>query len=133
MLKESLMILLTANLQVTTPVKERNVVINKAAGRYALDKKHLLKLAKIESNFMEKAININKNKTVDYGMFQINSVHWDTTCKEYNIFLLEGNALCAAKIVKKIQTKYKGIDDCWLARYHSNTASIKRKYCERLR
>ena len=36
----------------------------------------LKKIAKIESNLNPKCVGVNKNKTVDYGLMQINSCHF---------------------------------------------------------
>jgi len=36
-----------------------------------------LAIASAESNMNCEAMNVNDNKTVDYGLFQINSIHWE--------------------------------------------------------
>lgn len=44
-----------------------------AGKRYGVDPILLISIAKVESNFNPKAININRNGTKDYGIMQINS------------------------------------------------------------
>lgn len=69
-------------------------------------KKHtintMLCIAEKESNFDQMAVHRNRNKTVDYGLFQINSIHLkfcDTTTDE--LFNIQDNAKCALKVHKK--------------------------------
>lgn len=61
-------------------------------------------IAKYESNFNSKAINIkhNKNKTIDVGLFQINSKNF-TMCKTNLNKLLDvrENIACAITVYKK--------------------------------
>lgn len=73
----------------------------------------------------------NTNGTVDVGPFQINSIHWDTTCARYDVHSTRGNAMCAAKLIRKHRL-YKAIDPMWPARYHSKTPSLKKKYWKKL-
>ena len=55
---------------------------DKAAGTYKLDPWLLMAIAKTESSFNPNAVNAaNKNKSVDYGMMQINSF-WLPTLKK---------------------------------------------------
>ncbi len=82
-----------------TPTKAQLRIIHKAAERYDLDVQDLLSIAYTESKFDNDARRENGNGTVDVGMFQINTIHWDTTCKGLDILTLKGNAYCAAKIV----------------------------------
>lgn len=46
---------------------------DQAAVTYNVDSNLLKAIAKVESNFNSKALNINKNGTKDYGLMQINS------------------------------------------------------------
>jgi hypothetical protein len=99
---------------------------------YRLPRGVLLKIATIESNVNPKApMRVNKNGTKDVGMFQINSVHWHTTCKAFNVFELSGNARCAALLVARHRTK-AGVDEHWVARYHSKTPRYKLIYARKL-
>lgn len=102
-------------------------IIDLASKEFSIKTEYLLKIAYIESRFKTKAVNINKNGTVDVGLFQINTIHWNTTCKGLNIFTTKGNAFCAAKLLKRAK-RYKENDEYWLGRYHSKTPSLKRKY-----
>jgi hypothetical protein len=92
---------------------------------------NLLKIAHIESGFNPQAIRHNKNRSVDYGLFQINSIHWSTTCKEFDIFTVEGNTQCAIKLIDQA-AKYAKKDDHWLGRYHSKTPSRKQAYHKKI-
>lgn len=49
-----------------------------AGAMYGISPVLLHAIAKIESNFNPKAINKNKNGSYDYGVMQINSVHYKT-------------------------------------------------------
>jgi lysozyme C len=58
---------------------------------------------KYESNFYERASNRNKNGSVDYGLFQVNSLHLrDPGCPRTAAALYDGatNAQCALSIYK---------------------------------
>lgn len=106
-------------------------VIYKAAQRYDVDAQALVKIAYLESSFRVDARRVNDNGTVDYGMFQVNSVHWTTTCKGFDVFTLKGNALCAAKLLSKA-AEHADYDPHWTGRYHSKTPSLKAAYAEKL-
>lgn len=114
------------------PTVRQLKIIYKVAKSHNLDSAHLIKIAALESNFKEEAINYNSNGSVDYGLFQINTIHWSTTCKDLDIFTLEGNAQCAARLVFTLKYKHSAKDPCWLARYHSSTPSKKELYCQKL-
>lgn len=107
-------------------------LINRVARQYGIDSQALVRIAHVESHFNQKAMRSNRNGTVDIGMFQVNSVHWDTTCQGIDIFTLEGNARCAALILKMHQ-KHAPKDRNWLGRYHSKTPSLKTKYMKLLK
>ncbi|NCQ52282.1 lytic transglycosylase domain-containing protein [archaeon] len=55
-----------------------------AAKVYGIDPWMLMAIAKVESSFNHKAININKNKSADLGMMQINQI-WLPTLKRFGI------------------------------------------------
>lgn len=99
-----------------------------ASKEYKIDAQKLIIIARVESNFVPNAIRVNKNNTIDYGMFQVNSIHWTTTCLEHDVFSIKGNAMCAAKLLFKIKKKHSRTDKLWLGRYHSKTPSLKLKY-----
>ncbi len=46
-----------------------------AGKRYGVDPVLLISIAKVESGFNPRAVNVNRNGTRDYGIMQINS-HW---------------------------------------------------------
>ena len=105
-------------------------VIYKAAKRFGVDAQILIKIAFIESSFRADVTQSN-GETVDYGMFQINSVHWSTNCKRFDVFSLKGNALCAAKLLS-IAAKHSESDLHWQGRYHSKTPDLKRAYADKI-
>lgn len=116
---------------VKAPSKATLKVIYAAAKRFDVDANDLLKIAFVESSFNPEARRVNGNGSVDFGMFQINSVHWSTTCKKFDVMTLKGNALCAAKLLKAV-SKHAETDENWLGRYHSKTPSRKAAYAEKL-
>lgn len=118
-------------LMVRTPKARVLKVIYKAAKRFNLDAQALIKIAYLESSFREDATRVNPNGTVDYGMFQVNSVHWTTTCKDYNVFTTYGNTYCAAKLLW-LASKHSSHDPHWTGRYHSKTPSLKAAYADKL-
>jgi lysozyme C len=73
-------------------------------------------IAELESGLNLKAINVNKNKTTDYGILQINDYWWLKSCKTTtdNLLTLEGSVVCAKHIHEK-----RGYN-AWVA-YNKNT------------
>lgn len=76
-------------------------------------------------------INHNRNKSIDVGIFQINSINHDY-CIEYNLQSPEGSALCAAKLLSRIQKSWQKKDAKWLGRYHSKTIKYKNEYYNKI-
>jgi hypothetical protein len=80
---------------------DKNRVINKdwvyimLTEKYQLspqEARHALKIIQRESSFRENITNVNKNKTIDRGLFQINSTHDDwVTDLRLNLFSAEDN------------------------------------------
>ena len=91
----------------------------------------MIKIAKIESNHNRKAKRLNLNGSIDIGMFQINSVHWNSTCKDLDVFSLGGNTECAARLILAAK-RHAGKDRNWIGRYHSKTPHLKRAYVAKL-
>lgn len=72
----------------------------------------MLKVAWCESRFKINAININKNKTIDIGVFQINSVHH----KALNPYDYRENIEYAISLVKKRNwADFRASETCWKA------------------
>lgn len=115
-----------------TPTNQQLKIIYAIAIKYKLDANDLIKIAKVESNFNHDSVRINKNQSIDIGMFQINSIHWTTTCINFNVFTLRGNAECAAKLIRQLKNNYATIDINWLGRYHSSTHKRKMHYIKLL-
>lgn len=105
--------------------------IYKAAKRFGVDSNAMIKIAYVESSFKADARKINVNGSIDYGLFQINSVHWSTTCRSFDIFAISGNTLCAAKLLS-LAKRHAVNDPTWLGRYHSKTPKHKIAYFTKL-
>lgn len=88
-----------------------------AGERYGVDPMLLVSIAKVESNFSPRAVNVNKNGTKDYGIMQINS-HW---VKKYTIpkeWLFEPcyNIHFGAMVLRRCMDQYEDIPravDCY--------------------
>lgn len=105
--------------------------LKKVCKEYKVSYNDMMRIAFIESSFRADALNKNKNGTVDVGLFQINSIHHNTTCAGLNVYTVKGNVYCAVKLVAGLK-KYKAVDKHWLARYHSKTRSKKLAYVNKL-
>lgn len=110
---------------------EQKKTINSVAKQYGISKDKLIRIAYVESHFNQKAVRFNKNYSMDYGAFQINSIHWHTTCAEFNIFEFEGNCRCATKLLV-MHKRNASHDSIWYGRYNSKTPSKKQLYVDKL-
>lgn len=64
-----------------------------------VDGKIAIAIARAESGMREEAINVNKDLSIDIGIFQINSVHWKKEgCSPKELFDAYKNVDCAYKI-----------------------------------
>ena len=99
-----------------------------ASKRYDIDSRELTAIAIVESSFRHNTRLIaNTNGTHDLGLFQINTVN-HKTCVEYDLNDVNGNALCAAKLLSSLKarrTDYLGV-------YHSKTPQKKMKYLNKI-
>lgn len=132
-MKYLIILILTINAAQADSVKpsiETIAAILHASKMHKIDAQALIKIAFIESRFKNDAVRLNKNKTVDVGMFQINSVNW-VKCQAYNILTIQGNALCAAKLLAS-HAKHGKHDKHWIGRYHSKTHAKKLSYVKLL-
>lgn len=120
----------SATLGVKAPI-EPFKAIDTASKLYGIDPKQMVAIALIESRMNPKALNMNTNGTRDIGLFQINTVLVNTECVEFNVFSVQGNTLCAAKILKGHKA-FASADPEWVGRFHSKTPDIKTKYVQQL-
>lgn len=72
--------------------------------------------------------NLNKNGTVDKGLFQINTVN-NEFCSEFNLQTNEGSAFCAAKLLNKLRKTHPNE---YVYVYHSKTPSKKLIYKQKI-
>jgi hypothetical protein len=114
------------------PNMSASEAIVKASRIYEVNPFDLARLAILESSFDPgKRMNKNSNGTRDFGLFQINDVKRHETCNEFDIETLEGNVMCAGKIVSEIKAEWSTRDPRWIARFHSKTPVIKHEYYRR--
>ncbi|MDW8066227.1 MAG: lytic transglycosylase domain-containing protein [Aquificaceae bacterium] len=88
-----------------------------AGKRYGVDPILLISIAKVESNFNSKAVNINKNGSRDYGIMQINT-YWVNKYKIPLDWLYEPcyNIHFGAMVLKKCMLTYNQVHlavDCY--------------------
>lgn len=115
------------------PASEIKQAIEKAAEKHGLKSCRMWAIVEVEtSGGRNVCTRKNTNGTTDVGPFQINSIHQDSTCIDLNLKTIQGNALCAARILKTAKKK-KSIDPLWIARYHSKRPSLKAKYYSKLK
>lgn len=104
-----------------------------AASAYKIDYNLLKAISIVESGGgTRSALRRNRNGTYDAGPFQINSIHWSTTCKAYNVSRDYGGAMCAAKLLAG-HKKHSHTDPQWYGLYHSKTPSLKTLYANKIR
>lgn len=104
-----------------------------AARTYRVNYKLLKAISIVESGGGKRVqLQANKNGTKDAGPFQINSVHWNSTCKEYKVDTAHGGALCAAKILAG-HYKHSRHDPEWYGLYHSKTPTLKHGYAMKIK
>lgn len=100
------------------------MAIVSASHRYRIKAKELTAIGILETGLGKYAkTRTNSNGTQDAGIFQINTIN-TASCIEYNLDSIEGNAYCAAKLLKGIAKKHSD----YLGRYHSKTPSHKKAY-----
>lgn len=88
-----------------------------ASKRYGVDPVLLISIAKAESNFNPRAVNINANGTRDYGIMQINSF-WLERYRIPKDWIFEPcyNIHFGAMVLRRCMDKYKNISlavDCY--------------------
>lgn len=72
----------------------------------------MIRIGKCESGHRENAVNVNKNGTIDRGVFQLNSIHKDITNKD--AFDFEKNIRYAWKMQQKQGfNPWKASIKCW--------------------
>jgi soluble lytic murein transglycosylase-like protein len=110
-------------------------IFQEASQYYNINPKLLKAIAKIESNFNPKAIRVNKNGTKDYGIMQINSIHFRELSVfgigEHNIMDPRTNIFIGAALLER-HIKVFGNDISSVGRYHSNTPQFKAQWLQKL-
>lgn len=62
---------------VEPPPETLEAKITRLSVEYEVDEKVALAIMKCESGLRPEAINVNKNETIDYGLWQINNFYWE--------------------------------------------------------
>lgn len=105
--------------------------VSQAAAHHSVNSWVLRAIIKVESNFNAKAINRNKNGTVDVGIAQMNSMHFKEL-KKHDITqetLLDAcNASYVAAWHLAKQLKVHGNTWYGIASYHSATPCFNKRY-----
>lgn len=88
-----------------------------AGKRYGVDPLLLIAIAKVESNFNPRAVNVNRNRTRDYGIMQINS-SWLERYRIPKEWIFEPcyNIHFGAMVLRRCMEQYKDIShavDCY--------------------
>lgn len=84
------------------PTEEVLEIVNLVARETGVDKEIISKIIWAESQYDLDAKHTNKNKSIDHGLFQINSQHIPLAkSMGINIFTPEGNAKFAIYLMKK--------------------------------
>lgn len=124
-------------------IEELSIVkrISRKAAEAGISGELMARIAYTESGMHPGAKRHNKDGTLDLGLFQINSKHWDKRyrvdnrkliCEDLNIRLVDDNIECAIRLVK-IHKKHEKRDKNWEGRYHSKTPSKKKAYANKLK
>lgn len=107
-----------------------------AAESFGVNQNILMAIAQVESGYNENALNINKNKTFDIGIMQINSIHLNVLSKiglkQDNLLDPCTNIIVGAWLLK--EATYRENGDVWrgVGRYHSATPALAQKYIEKV-
>ena len=114
------------------PHSEAIKAIVKASETFQVNPITLARIAILESSFNPKQKpHQSPDGTWDFGLFQINEINRDTICNEFNVMQVQGNAMCAAKILSELRVKWSARDQYWIARYNSKNPVNKAKYWRR--
>lgn len=62
---------------IKSPEESFEEQVERLAKEYQVDKTLALSIMRCESNLRPEAINVNKNKTIDYSYWQINNYYWE--------------------------------------------------------
>ena len=117
-----------ANANGFTPDERIIQAVVDASKRYGIKATDLAAVGILETGLGKyNTIRNNTNGTQDQGLFQINTVN-APRCIEYNLDSYEGNALCAAKLLKSLKLKRPD----YLGAYHSKTPTKKALYLKKL-
>jgi soluble lytic murein transglycosylase-like protein len=108
-----------------------------AAQRFDVDADILRAIARVESNFNHKAMNVNNNKSYDIGMMQINSIHKSALekagVKMEDLMEPCTNVIVGAWILKGSIERAGG--DTWkgVGYYHSSTPKFYEVYISKVK
>ncbi|MFA6144449.1 MAG: lytic transglycosylase domain-containing protein [Sulfurimonas sp.] len=116
-------------------VADYNDVFEKAGAHYNIPPLLLKNIATIESGGNPNAIRRNDNGSKDYGLMQINSIHFHRLAQwginEQNILNPQINIFVGSWLLSE-HIKEKGFNLQAIGNYHSKTAVYKEKWLHRL-
>lgn len=102
-------------------------IIN-ASKLYKINALELAAIGIVETGLGKYAMTrVNKNGTLDHGLFQINTVNVER-CIEFNLDSPEGSTLCAAKLLSQLRKQRND----YLGVYHSKTRQKKEQYMNKI-
>lgn len=93
-------------------------------------------IAMVESSMNPKAMNRNKNGSIDYGLMQVNSIHLPELkrykIRRHDLMNTCKNIYVAAWLLRRSMNKY---GNTWRAigGYHSNTPGEREEYAEKVK
>lgn len=108
-----------------------------AGDEFKIDWRVIYAIALVESNMNANAINFNKNRSVDIGLMQINSIHQHDLNKRgiaiNDLFDPCKNVIAGAWILKRSIINADG--DLWkgVGYYHSSTPALRKSYVNKVK
>lgn len=108
---------------------------DEAGAQYNIPPLLLKNIAKIESSLNPNAIRLNDNGTKDYGLMQINSIHFRRLSQwginEHNIMHPKINIFVGSWLLSE-HIKAQGFNFQAIGNYHSKTRTYKEQWLRRL-
>jgi len=130
-----LVLMVIVPLLLLAKVADYNDVFEKAGAQYNIPPLLLKNIATIESGGNPNAIRLNENGSKDYGLMQINSIHFRRLAQwginERNILNPHVNIFVGSWLLSE-HIKENGFNLQAIGNYHSKTQVYKEKWLHRL-